>query len=127
MVTRTARIAGVPADPPVVVVEGDDPADVSWAFPWAVGDKVDVVPLSSPATRCGRCWACRGRGLVDAVRWRVAGGIVRRSVERITVWGGGVVVCFLVGSSGVHPAGAALAGLAFALAVAGLLSAGGPT
>lgn len=38
--------------------------------PWAVGDRVDVVPLSEPATRCGRCWACRGRGLLEAVRRR---------------------------------------------------------
>jgi hypothetical protein len=38
--------------------------------PWAVGDQVDVIPLSEPATRCGRCWACRGRGLVDGVRRR---------------------------------------------------------
>lgn len=42
------------------------------------------------------------------------------------VWGGALVVCVTAGQAGVHPAGAALCGVAGALLIAGLLSAGAP-
>lgn len=47
---------------------------------------------------------------------------VRRVVERVTVWGGGAVVCFLAGSMGLHPAAAAVLGVVGALLIAGVLT-----
>jgi len=63
--------------PAVALVDGVDAADVPWAFPdWQVGDRVDVVPMSAPASRCGSCWWCRHPVLerlagvpARAVRW----------------------------------------------------------
>lgn len=51
------------------LVTDSDLEDVE-AAPWAVGDPVNVYPLGTPATRCGRCWACRGRRALEAVRRR---------------------------------------------------------
>jgi hypothetical protein len=44
-------------------------------------------------------------------------------VERLTIWGGAAVVCFLAGSLGVHPAAAAVLGVVAALLIAGVLTA----
>lgn len=71
LVSRMVRAGSdqvVPVDPPVVVVDGVDAAEVDWAFPWAVGDLVETRPLMDAPVRCGTCWSCRGRGLVEAVR-----------------------------------------------------------
>lgn len=48
-----------------------------------------------------------------------------RAVQRCVVWGGALVVCVVAGQAGVHPAGAALLGVAAALLIAGVLGAAG--
>lgn len=52
---------------------------------------------------------------------------MRRTVERLVTWGGAAVVVVVACQLGVHPAGAAVLGIAAALVIAGLLSMGGPT
>jgi hypothetical protein len=46
------------------------------------------------------------------------GRLVSRPVERLVVWGGGALACFLLGSLGAHPLAAAALGLLAALMIA---------
>jgi hypothetical protein len=48
-------------------------------------------------------------------------------VERVLVWGGGAVVCFVAGSSGAHPAVAAALGVTGAILIAAVLTAAATT
>jgi hypothetical protein len=74
-------------DPRVVGDIIDEEGDGFAGAPWALGDVVDVHPMTTPATRCGRCLPCR----VSAA-YRFAHGsfgrLVGRWVKRDAATGG---------------------------------------